>query len=100
MLQQAENLCESLIPSSHQSASSLSLLLDDERNFFYRNFEQVEHDSHINFDQNCISLENLVSRNERSPSRPERLTKRQCLSLAVTLASSLLQLHATPWLPE
>jgi len=45
-------------------------------------------------EKHCLSLENVLSH----PS--QCLNKRECLSLAVNLASSLLQLHATPWLQE
>ena len=49
-------------------------------------------------EKHCVSLDNILSQSSRNPR--ERLNKRDSLSLAANLASSLLQLHDTPWLPE
>lgn len=51
-------------------------------------------------DRKCITLEDLLSQNPNSASHLTKLSQSECLPLAVVLASSLLQLHATPWLAE
>ena len=58
-----------------------------------RLFAYYPPDRHSRFEivRNCVSLEKLLSQTQLRPY--------QSLDLAVNLASSLLQLHATPWLP-
>ena len=54
----------------------------------------------VEIDQDCLCLENLLSETARPSTRSTALTRGDSLYLAAKLASSLLQLHATPWLPE
>ena len=57
--------------------------------------KQPSHDSSIKINKQCKSLETRLRRNVRPALRPTI-----CLPLAINLASSLLQLHTTPWLSE
>jgi hypothetical protein len=52
----------------------------------------------VEIEENCVSLENLICQSSSS-SGSTQLSQRERLPLAAVLASSLLQLHATPWLP-
>lgn len=70
----------------------LGLVLDENLGFW--GTYSVDRDHSIEIDRNCASLANLLSQ------RPRLLSRRDSLSLATNLASSLLQLHATPWLSE
>lgn len=50
-------------------------------------------------DQHFVSLEELLSKPPLVNGRPAKLSKKERYSLALTLASSTLQLNATPWFP-
>lgn len=65
----------------------------DDRLKFWGTYS-VERDESVEVRRKCKSLANLLSQS------PRTISKRDALFLAVNLASSLLQLHATPWLPE
>ncbi|CAI6333356.1 unnamed protein product [Periconia digitata] len=47
-----------------------------------------------------VSLEELLNKPPMVNGRPAKLSKKERYSLALTLASSTLQLNATPWLPS
>ncbi|PVI03473.1 hypothetical protein DM02DRAFT_587868 [Periconia macrospinosa] len=47
-----------------------------------------------------VSLEELLNKPPLVNGRPAKLSKKERYSLALTLASSTLQLNATPWLPS
>lgn len=95
-LEHVENICESLATCSQEDC--LRFILDDKRKLWA--IDTVDRDCRVQIDKNCMSLEHLLPRTPKSPKRSKGLKKSQRLSLAVKLASSLLQLHATPWLPE
>jgi hypothetical protein len=95
-LEQVRDICDSL-PTGQEDVQSdrLAFVLDDKRNLwkYLPGSDGPRHE----IQKNCVSLEQLIS---PSPHQSKGLKPRQCITLAVTLASSLLQLHATPWLPE
>src|SRR5437762_5741308 len=70
---------------------SLRFILDNEKILWP--IDSVDSDSRVQIDENSLSLGELLSRSHG-------LKPREWLSLAMSLASSILQLHSTPWLPE
>lgn len=60
----------------------------------------MERITRIVIEENCPSLEDLITKSPRWRKQFKGLNTPQRLSLAVNIASSLLQLHATPWLSE
>lgn len=85
------------LSSCSQSATdALGFVLDDKCSFW--GTYPVSSKSCIDICRQRLSLEQVLSQGLTSSIR--RLNKRDCLFLAANLASSLLQLHATPWLPE
>jgi hypothetical protein len=97
-LQQVEDICRSLVSPSPDQRDCLGFVLDE--NLKFRGTYTVDRDLRVEIDQNCTSLEELLSHTPKSINRSTALNKRESLCLAVNLASSLLQLHTTPWLPE
>jgi hypothetical protein len=93
-----DNICLSLTPPSQVERKCLSFLLDDELQF-WRNCP-LDRGSRVKVDENCLTLEKLISNTSRNRYRPTGLTKEEHLCLAVNLTSSLLQLYGTPWLSE
>lgn len=71
----------------------------DEKRQFWGTY-LVNRSCHVEVVQNCVSLEDILCQTSQNSKYFTKLNRRKCLSLAVNLASSLLQLHATPWLPE
>lgn len=99
-LKHVEDICESLAACSEEDQPDrLTFILDDKRNL-WATIEPGDCDSHVEIAKNYISLEHLISKTPGSSKQSKGLKPLQCLSLAVNLASSLLQLHTTPWLPE
>ena len=98
-LQEVENLCQLLLAcTQNHERKCLAFVLDEKRKLWLS--ETVRHGHHVRLDKNCISLENLLIQRGSSLNQCGKLDKCSCLALAVNLASSLLQLHSTPWLPE
>ena len=93
-LEHVDSIYESLTTWSQEDlAGCLHFILDDKWQLWA--IDVVDRDCRVQIDKNCASLENILHRTLRSAKRSRGLRKRQRLSLAVTLASSLLQLHAT-----
>jgi len=92
ILEPIKDICASLPPStSRSSIDPLFFILDENRQL--RECDPPEKSrSCVGIVKNYISLGDLISQT--------RLRPFQSLSLAVNLASSLLQLHSTPWLPR
>jgi hypothetical protein len=59
----------------------------------------MEPETTLEIERDCVSLENLLDNSCPFEGLYTKLSRDECLPLAVTIASSLLQLHATPWLP-
>lgn len=98
-LEHVENICESLASCSQEGITGcLRFILDDKRKLWA--IDAVDRDGRVQIDKNFTSLENILHRTPKSTQRSKGLKKSQRLYVAVILASSLLQLHATPWLPE
>ena len=98
-LQEVENLCQLLLAfTQNYEKRCLTFVLDEKRKLWLS--ETVHHGHHVQLDKNCISLENLLNQSASSLNQSGKLDKCSCLALAVNLASSLLQLHSTPWLSE
>ena len=89
ILEPVKGICESLQNSLSISERRLFFILDENKQL-REYFPSAKVKSHISMVQNCISLENLLVQTKLRPF--------QSLYLAVKLASSLLQLHSTPWL--
>jgi len=90
-------MCMILASDSHGQNDCVGFVLDEKCTLWGTYPVACKSDSEI--EKYClISLENVLSYGSKFPN--QCLNKRDCLSLAVNLASSLLQLHATPWLPE
>lgn len=99
-LRHVEDICMILATCSQENRREcLSLVLDEKRRLWAS--ETLDRDSPLEIDENCTSLEYLLSQSARSTRyQPKGLDKRACLFLAANLASAILQLHATSWLPE
>jgi hypothetical protein len=91
ILEPVKDICESLPPSiSRSSAGPLIFILDENQQL--REYDPpAKAQSCLGIVRNYISLEDLLCQTKLRPF--------QSLYLAVSFASSLLQLHSTPWLP-
>ena len=96
-LLEVASICVSLAPHPQGRRDCLTFVLDETRKLWA--FESGQREPKIEIDQECISLEKILSLTPNSLSESTRMYKRDRLLLAVNLASSLLQLHETPWLP-
>jgi hypothetical protein len=96
-LRHLENICPSLSNLPFGAKGCLGFVLDENMKFW--GTYPVDRQLQLEVNQNWLSLEALLSQTP-STNQPRALNKRECLYLAVNLASSLLQLHTTPWLPE
>jgi hypothetical protein len=95
-LKRVKNICDSLPRLSEEDhLNRISFLLDNKQNLF--KFHPETKQLRVEIRNNWQSLDQLVSNSLKPPKALEIL---QCLSLAVHISSSILQLHATPWLPE
>ena len=92
------DICQSLADQSQPHKDCLGFTLDDKMLFW--GTSPVDRQAPVEIDRNCPTLEDLLSQNSSSPGRAIALSQRECLPLAVVFASSLLQLHSTPWLPD
>ena len=104
-----DNLCFILRNSNGPPKTCLGRMVDDQYNY-----ELIALSRHTKFDSESVTLHDLLARNQcapwamtfmsqtatASPSMQQGfyLTKKTRLQLAVTLASTALQLHTTPWL--
>ena len=104
-LTEVSDICET-ISSAQAHTHCLGFILDENQNLrgTYQAL-RVWHNSSTS--REFVSLEVLLTRKIQSaipvPTTREdadRLTRKERLALAVNLASSLLQLHTTPWLNE
>lgn len=90
-LQHIKEICESLrVCSLHDTNDLLFFILDHNQKLWA--YDPEDRNAGVEIARNCISLETLLSQT--------RLRPHQSLHLAANIASSLLQLYATPWLPE
>ena len=91
-------MCLSLTLPSAKGKKCIGFVLDEERNL-YRN-SSVDRHGLVELDRNCISLEKVLVETANTLNTTGLDRVEDCLCLAVNLASSLLQLHGTPWLSE
>jgi len=91
LLRCVESICHPLV-LSEDVVDRLRLHLDGEGKLFLLQPEGEWQQPQV-AQKDCVSLDHLIS--NLQPRNPL-----QFVSLAVSLASSLLQLHSTPWLPE
>jgi len=91
------NLCQSLA-SSQLQRDTLRFVLHEK--VLLMGTSPEDREMPVEIGRDCISLFKLLDCASRSPSPSTILSKDDCLPLAIIIASSLLQLHATPWLPE
>lgn len=91
------DICDSLMTLSHPPKDCLSFVL--RKNSLYREIDAIKRETMVKVEQDGVSLDRLLERTLHGSPSP-RLIKDECLPLAIIIASSLLQLHATPWLPE
>jgi hypothetical protein len=95
-LPRVEDICESLatcLQEDHRDC--LRFFLNDKRKLWAIDTSDSKFD--VEMDKSHISLENLLSQTQN---KSRILKNGQRLSLAVHLASSLVQLHGTPWLRD
>ncbi len=90
------DICGSLASPTHPPEGCLAFVLS-ERLLSWET-EAATRKTIVKIEKDGISLDSLLERTLQSPS--PRLSKDECLPLAIIIASSLLQLHATPWLQE
>jgi hypothetical protein len=90
------DICGSLATSSHPPKGCLAFVLHERS--LLRETEVTKPETIVKIERDSVSLDSLLECTLRSPL--PRLSKDECLPLAVIIASSLLQLHSTPWLPE
>ncbi|KAL8865635.1 MAG: hypothetical protein Q9174_006784, partial [Haloplaca sp. 1 TL-2023] len=104
-----DNLCYILRNSNGQPKTCLGRMVDEQ--CYY---ELIALSRHTNFDSESVTLHDLLTRNQCAPwattfmsqtataissvQQNFYLSKKTRLQLAVTLASTALQLHTTPWL--
>jgi hypothetical protein len=91
------DICKALACPSPRPESRLVFRLD-EKSLLYGT-TCTEPDAEVHITKDCISLNHLLDNTCRSHCQSIELCKDDCLPLAVIIASSLLQLHATPWFP-
>ena len=92
-----ENICTSLSTCSQDQKDRLFLVLTDGKLKYTGTHPAVDRSRP---DRNRISLEKLLLPTFRSTKCFHRLNKCECLSFAINLASSLLQLHMSVALPN
>ncbi|KAF1971802.1 hypothetical protein BU23DRAFT_173135 [Bimuria novae-zelandiae CBS 107.79] len=97
-LQEVKDLCAS-IQQLHKSSSCIGFSFDTKNRLRGAYAVDTVHDeqSHCS---DLISLEQLLDRPPTVGGRKLKLTKKERYSLALTLASSTLQLNATPWFKD
>jgi hypothetical protein len=95
-LRLVENICGALAAPSRSHRNCLGFVLDEDLKFW--SSHPVDGQTCVKIEKSCPSLEDLLS--NTSPYHPTGLNNEECHCLAVNLASSLLQLHGTPWIGE
>lgn len=96
-MQEVLDLCASI--QRHKDSSCIGFALDTKRGL--RGAYAIDTMSSApKYSSDVISLEQLLDRPPMVEGRLSRLSKRERYRLAVTLASSTLQLSATPWFKD
>jgi hypothetical protein len=90
-----EDICTSLSIPLENEKSCIGFAVDDELNLCRR--ESGDRHCKIKVNKQGLSLADAEFKSRHFPTG---LNKEQCLCLAANLASSVLQFHGTPWLPE
>lgn len=98
-LQEVRDLCAS-IQQLHKTANCIGFRFNSKSlRGAYRVEEPVEKKNPA-ISQQLVTLDTLLRDPPKVNGRPLKLTKKERYGLAVTLASSTLQLNATPWFPD
>lgn len=99
ILQEVKDLCAS-IQQLHKSSPCIGFSLNS-RSKLLRGVYPIEPPlEKREISCQVVSLEDLFNKPPVINGRPAKLSKKERYSLAVTLASSALQLNSTPWFPD
>ncbi|ORY09924.1 hypothetical protein BCR34DRAFT_486580 [Clohesyomyces aquaticus] len=96
-LQEVEDLCAS-IKQLHKSSPCIGFSWDSKSKL--RGVFPVEAPREKRATESMITLDELLNHPPLVNGRPAKLSRKERYSLAVTLASSTLQLNSTPWFPD
>lgn len=86
-----KSLCEAIASLANSTADSITILADLDNDVFY----SVDSAVGASPTSACVSLASLLE-----PTSNLKFSRMQRFRVALTLASSHLQLHSTPWLQE
>ncbi|KAF1957487.1 hypothetical protein CC80DRAFT_503816 [Byssothecium circinans] len=96
-LDEVKDLCAS-IQQLYKNSDCIGFLFDTKSKL--RGAYPVKNLSTKPYAAGFVTLEELLNRPPLVNGRPAKLSKKERYSLALTLASSTLQLNATPWFPS
>lgn len=98
-LQEVKDLCAS-IRRLHKSSPWIGFSLDSKTKLLRGVYPVDTPIDHCIKSNHIITLEELLTKPPLVNGRPAKLSKKERYRLAVTLASSALQLNSTPWFPD
>jgi hypothetical protein len=100
LMQEVKDLCAS-IQTLHKSSPCIGFSLDSKASLLKGVYpvEAPVEKPKVSSSQ-VMTLDELLNQPPLANGRPTKLSKKERYSLAVTLASSALQLNATPWFPD
>lgn len=98
-LQEVKDLCAS-IQKLHKSSSCIGFRLDSKSKLLRGVYPVESPMEKPKLLHQVVTLEELINKPPVVNGRPAKLSKKERYFLAVTLASSALQLNSTPWFPD
>jgi hypothetical protein len=99
LLQEVKDLCAS-IQQLHKSSPCIGFSLNSKSKLLRGVYPIDAPDEKLVVSGHVITLEDLLNKPPVVNGRPAKLSKKERYCLAVTLASSALQLNSTPWFPD
>jgi hypothetical protein len=99
LLQEVKDLCAS-IQQLHKSTPCIGFSFDTKSKLLRGVYPVDVPNGKCTVSQQVVTLDELLNQPPLVNGRPTKLSKKERYGLAVTLASSALQLNSTPWFPD
>jgi hypothetical protein len=99
LLQEVKDLCAS-IQQLHKSSTCIGFSLDAKSKLLRGVYPVDVPSEKCTLSRHVVTLDELLNQPPLVNGRPAKLSKKERYCLAVTLASSILQLNSTPWFPD